>query len=126
VTKDVPTAVAPWISVPDGTRAVAFFEAAFGAQMRHGFEDDEGRVQVARLAVGEAEFWISEDRDAQVPANGGTIRMILTVPDPDGWFERAIAAGATEVAAVYEGHGWRVGRLADPFGHHWELGRPLD
>jgi len=22
-------------------------------------------------------------------------------------------------------YGWRVGRLIDPFGHHWEIGKPL-
>jgi uncharacterized glyoxalase superfamily protein PhnB len=22
-------------------------------------------------------------------------------------------------------HGWRVGRVVDPFGHHWEIGKPL-
>lgn len=51
--------------------------------------------------------------------------MILTVEDPDSLFEQAISAGATVVAAVYEDHGWRVGRVADPFGHHWEIGKPL-
>jgi PhnB protein len=56
---------------------------------------------------------------------GGSVRMILTVADPDAVFAQAVAAGATVVAAVYEGHGWRIGRLADPFGHHWEIGRPL-
>jgi PhnB protein len=47
------------------------------------------------------------------------------VDDPDAMFEQAIAAGATEVFAVSEGHGWRIGRLVDPFGHHWEIGKPL-
>jgi PhnB protein len=51
--------------------------------------------------------------------------MILTVPDPDSLFARAISAGATEVFPVGEDHGWRLGRLADPFGLHWEIGRPL-
>jgi PhnB protein len=51
--------------------------------------------------------------------------MILIVPEPDAAFARALGAGATEIAAVYEGHGWRVGRLADPLGYHWEIGRPL-
>ena len=36
----------------------------------------------------------------------------------------AVEAGATEVAPVDEEHGWRMGRIADPFGHHWEVGRP--
>ncbi len=51
--------------------------------------------------------------------------MILTVDDPDAMFEQAIAAGATEVFAVSEEHGWRIGRIADPFGHHWEIGKPF-
>ncbi len=30
------------------------------------------------------------------------------------------------VIPVDNRHGWRVGRIADPFGHHWEIGRPLE
>jgi PhnB protein len=51
--------------------------------------------------------------------------MILTVPDPDTLFLRALKAGATEVFPVGEEHGWRLGRLVDPFGLHWEIGREL-
>jgi PhnB protein len=40
--------------------------------------------------------------------------MILTVEDPDSVFEQAVAAGATVVAPIYEEHGWRIGRVADP------------
>jgi len=39
---------------------------------------------------------------------------------------RALAAGASEIFPVGEGHGWRLGRLADPFGLHWEIGHPLE
>ena len=56
---------------------------------------------------------------------GGTARMILTVPDPDAAFARALAAGAREVVAAKEDYGWRLGRAVDPFGHHWEIGKPL-
>jgi PhnB protein len=38
---------------------------------------------------------------------------------------RAVAAGATEVRPPADEHGWRLGRIADPFGHHWEVGKPL-
>jgi PhnB protein len=51
--------------------------------------------------------------------------MVLTVSDPDAVFAQAIGAGAAVVQPVSEGHGWRVGRMADPFGHHWEIGRPV-
>ncbi len=58
---------------------------------------------------------------------GGTVRLVLTVPDPDAVFARAVAAGARAVDPVSDkDYGWRVGRVVDPFGHHWEIGRPLD
>ena len=51
--------------------------------------------------------------------------MLLIVEDPDSAVQRAVAAGATEVYPVSEEHGWRLGRIVDPFGHHWEIGKPL-
>lgn len=52
-------------------------------------------------------------------------RMILTVTEPEILFDRALKAGAKQVYPITEEHGWKVGRLADPFGHHWEIGRPV-
>jgi PhnB protein len=56
---------------------------------------------------------------------GGSVRLILPVPDPDASIARATAAGARAVSVVGNAHGWRVGRIVDPFGHHWETARPL-
>jgi PhnB protein len=117
--------IAPWLSVRRGTEAVDYYKAAFGAIELHHHANEAGEI-VAQLSVGGAEFWLADD-PALSPETlgGGSVRMILTVEDPDAVFAQAIAAGGTVVADVYEGHGWRVGRLADPFGHHWEVGRPL-
>jgi PhnB protein len=116
--------IAPWIEVSDGARAVEWYKAALGAsEGGHRLVDDTGQVQVAQLAIGDSEFWVQHDSQAR--GAGGPIRMIVTVEDPDAAFARAIAAGATEINPVYEGHGWRICRIADPFGHHWELGRQL-
>ncbi len=114
--------ISPWLAVPEGAGAVAFYCAAFGATVLHRLEED-GRVLVAQLTIGDAQFWLQEEPEAQ-PASG-PIRMLLTTPDPDAAFAQALSAGALEVAAVHEGHGWRVGRIADPFGYHWEIGRQL-
>jgi PhnB protein len=120
------TSIAPWLSVSRATEAVGYYKAAFGAVERYRLEDDAGKVVVAHLAIDEADFWLQEDVDSgHESVDWRSVRMILTVEDPDSVFEQAIAAGATEVAAVYEGHGWRIGRVADPFGHHWEIGKPL-
>jgi PhnB protein len=119
------TSIAPWLSVRRGAEAVDYYKAAFGAAELHRHENDAGEI-VAQLSIGGADFWVSDDPTSSPEVlGGGSVRMILTVEDPDSVFEQAISAGATVIAAIYEGHGWRVGRLADPFGHHWEIGKPL-
>ena len=121
----IETSIAPWLAVPDGAAAVEFYGNAFGAEETYRLDGEEGRIAVARLGIGAAELWVQEDRDSDTSANG-SIRMILTVDDPDAWFERAVSAGATEVFPVSEEHGWRTGRITDPFGHDWELSRPVE
>ena len=124
----IATSIAPWLCVRNGTRAVAFYKTAFGA--RELFLMEDGDSAVARLAVDGAEFWLSDESPehhnfSPESLGGITVRLILTVADPDALFARSIKAGAKEVFPVTEEHGWRVGRVVDPFGHHWEIGRPL-
>lgn len=123
------TSIAPWLSVRNSARAVDFYKSAFGATEVFRLED--GGSVVARLSVEGAEFWLSDESPqhgnfSPQSLGGGSVRMILTVPDPDSVFARALAAGASQVFPVAEEHGWRIGRLIDPFGHHWEIGRPLE
>ena len=126
----VRTTLAPLLSVRDGARAVAFYQTAFGAEVIFRIEGDCGDV-LAQFKLGESEFWVSDESLPHLnfsPATlgGGTVRMILTVEDPDAAFDRAIAAGAMIVWRVEDQpYGWRVGRIVDPFGHHWEIGKPL-
>ena len=123
----IATRIAPWLSVANATQAVNYYQMAFGAVEMERLEDEQGDVVVAHLSMRGATFWVQADADANPQALGGRspVRIILTVDDPDAVFKQAIAAGATEVGAVSEGHGWRIGRIADPFGHHWEIGKPL-
>jgi PhnB protein len=121
--------VAPMLSVRHGARAVEFYISAFGAREVYRIEAPDGAV-VSRLSIDGAEFWLSDESPehgnfSPESLGGGTVRMILTVPDPDAVFAQALAAGARAVVAVEEAYGWRLGRVVDPFGHHWEIGRPL-
>lgn len=125
----VACSIAPMLSVRNGARAVEFYKAAFGAIEVFRIEDPGGSV-VSRLSVDGAEFWLSDESPehgnfSPESLGGGSVRMVLTVPDPDAMFAKAIAAGALEVVAMMEDYGWRLGRVVDPFGHHWEIGRPL-
>lgn len=121
--------IAPWLSVRNSHAAVAFYKNAFGAIEVFRLEAPDGAL-VSRLSTEGAEFWVSDESPengnfSPETLGGGTVRMIITVNDPDSLFSMALKAGATEVSPMTEEHGWRSGRLADPFGHHWEIGRPL-
>ena len=121
--------IAPWLSVRNSAQAVDFYKSAFCATEVYRLDGPNGSV-VARLSVDGAEFWLGDESPehgnfSPESLGGGSVRMILTVANPDELFARALAAGASEVHPVSEGHGWRIGRVVDPFGHHWEIGRPL-
>jgi PhnB protein len=119
--------IAPWLTVRNGEQALRFYQEAFAATVVYRLEDPAAGV-VARLSVEGAEFWLSDgqlDGSRRESLGGGSVRMILTVADPDTVFAQALAAGASEVFPIGEEHGWRLGRLVDPFGLHWEIGHPL-
>ncbi len=124
------TAIAPLLSVRRGPSAIEFYQRALGAEELFRVTDDTGGV-VARLSVDGAEFWIADESPGHSnfspeSLGGGSVRMVLIVQDPDTVFARAVAAGATVVWQVSDQpYGWRLGRVVDPFGHHWEIGKPL-
>jgi PhnB protein len=123
--------IQPELSVRRGREAIAFYAAAFGAVEEHrvGGTDDHEPV-VAQLSVGGASFWVSDEAPEQgnfspESVGGATTRMLLVVEDPEAVVEKAVTAGATVLHPVGDEHGWRLGRIRDPFGHPWEIGRPL-
>lgn len=123
--------IQPQLSVRRGRAAVEFYRQAFGAIeiYRVGGTDANPEV-VSQLRIGEDLFWVADESPehenfSPESVGGGTVRMLLIVPDPDTSVARAVEAGATEVGQVTDEHGWRLGRVRDPFGHHWEIGKPL-
>lgn len=118
------------LHIPGDVRdATAFYERAFGATT--GWSMPAAADMVAQLRVQDAEFWVhpaGADIGNPSPAElGGTaVRLMLIVDDPDAVFDRAVAAGATVRAPMQDrDYGWRDGSLTDPFGHRWEIGKPL-
>jgi len=128
--KDHRRSVAPMLSVRNGAKAVEFYKVAFGAQELFRHDDPNGAV-VAQLSVGQSDFWLADESPEHFnfspeTLGGGTSRIDLIVEDPDTTFKQAVAAGAKVVWPVADQpYDWRVGRIVDPFGHHWEIGKPL-
>jgi PhnB protein len=123
--------ITPVLSVRDAVHAVGFYERAFGAREIRRNTYPDGKI-VAELAIGDARFRVADETPESAnlspeTLNGTTVRINILVPDPDGLAARAVANGAVEIAAVADqSYGLRQGRVHDPFGHHWLIGRPLD
>jgi PhnB protein len=123
-------AITPVLTVRDAESAVAFYAHAFGAREIYRNTYPDGRI-VVELGVGPARFRVADEAPeasnlSPQSLRGTTVRINLLVSDPDRVFRQAVANGAVEVAAVADqDYGLRQGRLADPFGHHWLIGRPL-
>ena len=124
--ENIATSIAPWLTVKSSAKAIQFYKSAFGAVEVYRIESPDGEA-VVRLSVSNAEFWVSDgDTNDQNPLGGNSVRMILTVSNPDEIFQQSLNAGASEIFPVGEEHGWRLGRLVDPFGLHWEIGHPVE
>jgi PhnB protein len=122
------TGIQPELWVEGASAAVEFYKGALGAEVLH--RVGEGDDIVVQLAVGDAVFWLTAaspemGRFSPESIGGATGRVLLIVDNPGAMLERAVGAGARQIAAVSEEHGWRLGRIVDPFGHEWEIGRPL-
>jgi PhnB protein len=120
--------IQPELWIERAGAAVDFYEAAFGATVLH--RVGEGDDIVAQLSVGDAVFWVASasagmKRFSPEAIGGRTSRTLLVVDDPDALLARAVDAGADESSPVADEHGWRLGRIVDPFGHEWEIGTPL-
>jgi PhnB protein len=131
VTAPVQSSVSAQLSVRRGREAVEFYKAAFDAEeiYRVGGTDEHESV-VSQLVLGNATFWVADESPehqnfSPESLGGSTTRLALVVDDPRAVIARAIALGAEEVSPVVEGHGWLLGRIRDPYGHHWEIGKPL-
>jgi PhnB protein len=126
-----PVSIMPQLSVRRGREAVGYYQRAFGAveDYRVGGTAENPAV-VSQLSVGEATFWVSDESPEHLnfspeALGGGTTKLLLIVDDPDAAIARAVQAGATLVSPSANEHGWRLGRVVDPYGHHWEIGKPL-
>jgi PhnB protein len=111
------------LSVRRSREALAFYQEALGATVDYVVGDEE---IVAQLSAYGGVFWIAEEAPdyqnfSPETLGGSSMRLMLLTDDPEAAVERAVQAGATLVHPVEDAYGWRIGRIADPYGHHWEI-----
>ncbi len=119
----------PQLIVNDGSRAMAFYQRAFGAEevsrtmTRDGQKLVHGELSLdGHLFYVSDEFEISQVGTCKSPHTlGGTaVRITVFVEDADQIVERAVTAGASVLMPVQDMFwGGRYAKLLDPFGHEW-------
>ena len=120
----------PLLTVKNARAVVEFYEKALGATELSRQSTPTGQFVIEMSIEGERFYAVDENPSAfnVSPATlGGTsVRMSLIVADPDALADRAVAAGAKVIFPVADQpYGMRQGRIADPEGHHWLIGRNL-
>ena len=124
------TSLTPMLTVQNAAAAVDFYRAAFDAAEQARFTAPTGHV-VAELAIDGLRFFVVDENPSAFNMSprslaGTTVRINLIVDDPDATAAHAVRAGATEIFPVADQpYGLRQGRVADPDGHHWLIGKPL-
>ena len=122
----------PFLVVQAGARALDFYRDAFGAVERYRLLEKGGRVAHAEITIGESTVMLADEypeygitAPARPGATGAGIQ--LQVPDCDAFVARAAAAGATVIRPPGdEFYGERAARIADPFGHVWQISTTLE
>jgi len=125
------TTLTPMLTVRDAAKAIEFYQRAFVAtEAAPPVRSPTGQI-VAQLAIDGQRFFVVDENAAAYnlspqALNGTSVRLNLVVADPDAVAARAVAAGARVVFPIADQpYGMRQGRVSDPFGHHWLIGRPL-
>ena len=118
------------LTVRDAAKAIAFYQAAFGAQQKNRMTGPDGRVVHAELRFGDSIVFLADEFPGMP---GGTVApetvggrrtggINLYVEDADQLFDQAVRAGATPVMPVADQFwGDRHGAVLDPFGHLWSV-----
>jgi PhnB protein len=124
--------VVPYLSVPDGRRAVEFYSRVFETEPLVSLPMPDGRVMHCEFRVGAARFFLSDE----LPEHGGTpspaslsattVAVHLYVDDCDAMVARMESCGAAVLMEPVDMFwGERFARVRDPFGHEWGVTTPL-
>jgi len=117
----------PSLAVDDAAQAIEFYKRAFGAREQGRMNLPNGKIAHAELEIGGAIVMLADSfpqSSSRAPKElgGTTVGVFMYVEDVDATVERAVAAGATVTMAVEDMFwGDRYGKVADPFGHEWEI-----
>jgi PhnB protein len=117
--------VTPYLAIQNAALALEFYQKAFGATESYKLMMPDGRLGHAEIRLGDSVIMLADEfpeygGKAPPTLGGSPVSIHLYVDDVDAFFNRALAAGATERKPVMDQfYGDRSGQLEDPYGHLW-------
>ena len=114
----------PYLVVEGAARLIDFLEEVFDAEVKERFAAPGDLVGHAQLRIGDSTVMLSDahDRYAPMPA-----MLYVYVDDVDATYQRALAAGGTQVEApVDRFYGDRSGGVKDPCGNQWWIATHIE
>jgi PhnB protein len=121
------TTATPYLHVRDAAAAIAFWKNAFGAEETMRMSMPDGKIGHAEVRIGNAIIMLADEapdwgNKSPHTLGGTSFGMCLYVDDCDAVFQKALAAGATELRPMIDQfYGDRSGTVVDPFGHVWTI-----
>jgi PhnB protein len=119
--------ITPYLIVKDGPRAIEFYKKAFGAQELFRMAGPDGKIAHAELQIGNSRFMLGTEAPEMGSRSPETLKgtpvgLFLYLEDVDTAYKRAVDAGAKAQQPPQDMFwGDRYGKVADPFGHEWQL-----
>ncbi len=124
--------VTPYVTVKGAVDAIEFYKRAFGAREIFRWSDPDGSIRHAEVVIGDSPVMLTDEApefgmSGPQTLGGSPVHMFLYVEDADAVFDRAVAAGATELMPVEDSQdGDRRGGVTDPFGHVWYIATHIE
>jgi len=118
--------------VREATKAIEFYQKAFGAQLLHVHKTPDGRVMHATLQFGDSQVMLADEfpgmsNPAAQTLGGSPVVLNYYSENVDTLFNNAVAAGAqVKMPLANQFWGDRYGVVVDPFGHSWALGAHIE
>ncbi len=123
--------IVAYLCCKDAPKALEFYTKAFGATETLRWPDKSGRISHSEIKIGDALLMISDEYPEigvlSPQSLGGTpVLLVLTIPDADAFFSKAVERGATVRRPLTDQpYGRRSGQLVDPCGHRWDVGSSI-
>ena len=113
--------ITPYFTVADADRLIDFISKAFNGIIVIEKRNDNGRINHARMRIGDSILMINESTDSY-PVNVSQIH--LYVDDVDATYRLAIGEGARSLMEPnIRPHGDQMAGIEDPCGNVWWIAR---